>query len=271
MSALTIGVFDSGMGGLTAMEALTEKLPGANLIYFGDTGHMPYGGRSSAQLHYMARRNVTFLEARGAQLILAACGTVTSVALADVAKETATPLFGVASPAVERAAGLTKNKKIGFIATEACVRSGFNQALLENGIPGAEIHAVACPRLVPLIEAGISRGDDPALAAALAEYLTGIRDTGCDTVILGCTHYPIIAKAISDFLGPDTVLVSSSYEAAAALVRALPDRPAPGCGQRTYFTSGDPAAFARTAEKLLGRPLAGEIIAVEPWPVEDTP
>jgi glutamate racemase len=207
MSELTIGVFDSGMGGLTAMEALTEQLPGARLIYFGDTGHMPYGGRSSAQLHYMARRNIAFLEDQGAQLILAACGTVTSVALDDVAEETATPLFGVAKPAVERAAKLTKNKKIGFLATEACVASGFNQALLETHIPGVEVYARACPKLVPLIEAGVCRGDDPVLRAALADYLSEIRDAACDTVILGCPHYPIIAKADR---GPEGQRIRSS-------------------------------------------------------------
>ena len=141
----TIGVFDSGMGGLTAVQELERLLPDADIVYFGDTGHIPYGGRSRSQLMYMARRNIAFLEERGAGIILAACGTVTSTVLDTLAAETATPLFGVARPAAVRAAGLTKNGVIGFIATEACIASGYNQRLISELLPGAEIVSSACP------------------------------------------------------------------------------------------------------------------------------
>ena len=266
MSDFTIGVFDSGLGGLTAMEALSELRPHEDIVYFGDTGHMPYGGRSREQLLYMARKNVAFMESLGARLILAACGTVTSVALDAVAKETATPLFGVAVPAIEKAKELTRNNKIGFIATQACVDSGFNQALLKKAMPGAEIIDRACPKFVPLIEKGVCSWDDPSLREAIEEYLGDIK---ADCVILGCTHYPIIAEAIGSYLGEGVNLISSGGEAAFTLSRMIP---AMGRavdekyeGKRSYYTSGDPETFRSTAEKLLGKPLSGPVIGIEPY------
>jgi len=271
MSDFTIGVFDSGLGGLTAMEALSELLPHADIIYFGDTGHMPYGGRSREQLLYMARKNVEFLENLGCRLILAACGTVTSVALDTVAKETDTPLFGVAVPAIEKAKELTKNKTIGFIATQACVDSGFNQSLLQKAMPDANIIARACPRFVPLIEQGISSGEDNELRGAIEEYLRDIRSAGADCLILGCTHYPIIAEAIAGYMGKDVHLISSGGESAFTLSRMIP---AMGhvvdekhVGKRIYYTSGDAEVFAERAKTLLGHELPGEVIGIEPYPL----
>ena len=181
----TIGVFDSGMGGLTAVQELERLLPDADIVYFGDTGHIPYGGRSRSQLMYMARRNIAFLEERGAGIILAACGTVTSTVLDTLAAETATPLFGVARPAAVRAAGLTKNGVIGFIATEACIASGYNQRLISELLPGAEIVSSACPDFVPLIESGVCSWDDARLRSAIERYLSGIKAAGADVVVLG--------------------------------------------------------------------------------------
>lgn len=271
MSDFTIGVFDSGLGGLTAVQALSELLPHEDIVYFGDTGHMPYGSRSREQLLYMARRNIEFLRSKGAGLILAACGTVTSVALDTVAAETDLPLFGVALPAIERARQLTKNRIIGFIATQACVDSGFNQALIEKTIPGAQVIARACPKFVPLIESGVADSANAQLHDAIDEYLRDIRSAGADTVILGCTHYPIIAAPISEYLGRDVHLISSGGEAAAALARTLPAMghvSDPGrTGTHTYYTSGDADTFRATAEKLLGRPLSGPVTAIAPYPL----
>ena len=268
MSNFTIGVFDSGMGGLTAVEELGRLLPQADIVYFGDTGHVPYGGRPRDQLLYMARKNIAFLRAKGAQLILAACGTITAVALDTVAAETDIPLFGVAAPAVEQARQITRNRIVGFIATEACVASGFNQALLENAIPGVQVIAQACPPFVPLIEAGIVSDEDPRLRQAIDDSLRGIRASGADTVILGCTHYPIISAAIQAYLGPQVHLISSSASAACALAAHLPAANAvSGSGLHQYYTSGDAALFSATAEKLLGHPLPGPVEAIEPYPL----
>jgi glutamate racemase len=269
MSNFTIGVFDSGMGGLTAVTALSGLLPHADIVYFGDTGHMPYGGRSREQLLYMARKNIAFLEAQGAGLILAACGTVTSVALDTVSKETKTPLLGVAQPAAETAKKLTENGVVGFIATQACVDSGFNQALLERAIPGVRVIARACPRFVPLIESGVCTGSSHELRSAIEEYLRDIKAAGADTVILGCTHYPLIAGAIQEYLGENVKLISSSGEAARALAEKLSGRqPEDGTrGRHIYYTSGDGTQFAALAETLLARPLDGPVIQLEPYPL----
>ncbi len=262
----TIGVFDSGMGGLTAVQELERLLPDADIVYFGDTGHIPYGGRSRSQLMYMARRNIAFLEERGAGIILAACGTVTSTVLDTLAAETATPLFGVARPAAVRAAGLTKNGVIGFIATEACIASGYNQRLISELLPGAEIVSSACPDFVPLIESGVCSWDDARLRSAIERYLSGIKAAGADVVVLGCTHYPIIAGAINEYLEGRAELVSSSGEAARALAAAIPG--ASGSGRREYYTSGDAGVFVSTAEKLLGRAPSGPVVSVEPYDIE---
>ena len=264
----TIGVFDSGLGGLTAVEELSRLLPQADIVYFGDTGHLPYGGRSPEQLMFMARKNIAFLEGRGAGLILAACGTVTSVALDTVSAETETPLFGVARPAARTAAALTRNGVIGFLATEACVKSGYNQRVIAEYAPGAKVVAVACPKFVPLIESGVGSGAE--LDAAIDEYLAPIVAAGADTVILGCTHYPIISAEIDRRLGGSARLVSSSGEAARALAASL-DGKIGGSGMRKYFVSGDAALFASTAEKLLGRAPDGEIVSVEPYDIEVAP
>ena len=265
MSDYTIGVFDSGLGGLTAMEALSELCPNRDIVYFGDTGHMPYGGRSREQLLYMARKNVEFMESLGCKLILAACGTVTSVALDTVAKETATPLFGVAEPAIAKAKELTRNNRIGFIATQACIDSGFNQALLKKAIPEAEILDRACPKFVPLIEQGICSLRDERLYEAIDEYLRDIKAAGADCLILGCTHYPIIAKAIGEYMGEGVNLISSGGEAAAALAGMISSSDSSRPGKRTYYTSGDAETFRCTAEQLLGKSLSGPVIGIEPY------
>lgn len=269
MGNFTIGVFDSGMGGLTAIRSLRQLLPHNDIVYFGDTGHMPYGGRSREQLLYMARKNVTFLESLGSKLVLAACGTVTSVALGTVCKETDTPLFGVAIPAAEKAKEITKNKVIGFIATQACVDSGYNQELLERMVPGATVIARACPKFVPLIESGIFSPDNSELMAAIEEYLADIKLAGADCLILGCTHYPLIAEAIGKYLGTKTQLISSSGQAALALAETLKaTAPPPDTSHRgntTYYTSGDAEVFSTTAEQLLGHALLGDVIAIAPY------
>lgn len=269
MKKLTIGVFDSGVGGLTAMDVLAKALPCTDIIYFGDTGHMPYGAKTRDELIYMARKNVAFLEELGCDFILAACGSVTSVALDTVMEETETPLFGVAFPAAKRALDVSRNKKIGFIATQACVDSGFNQNMIHAICPNAVVYDNACPRFVPLIEAGISTPDSPELMDAIADYLAKIKRSGADTIILGCTHYPIITEAIGKYLGKSVRQISSSGEAAAALLAQLFEsgytEDSTHIGRRTYYTSGDAKVFEDLYKMLLSQTPDGEIIAIEPY------
>ncbi len=269
MQDLTIGVFDSGLGGLTAMSALTKLFPHTDIIYFGDTGHMPYGGRSREQLTYMARKNVAFLESLGAKTILAACGTVSSVALHVVSEETKTPLFGTAIPTALNAVKKTTNKTIGFIATEATVKSGHTKGLIKNLMPDVCVIDRGCPKFVPLVESGNCSPDSEEVMEAVQEYLAEIKEAKADVLILGCTHYPMLSDAISKYMGDDVLLMSCGGEAAIALAEQLtadgyvPDTSRKG--KRTYYTSGSAETFKNLGSRFMGEELDGEVIEIPPY------
>ena len=269
MDDRAIGVFDSGLGGLTAVSALTAACPNENIIYFGDTGRMPYGGRTPEELLTMARQNTDFLSAFGVKTILVACGTVSSTVLPEVRAQADVPMFGVIDAAVTEALEATKNSRVGVIATEATVRSGaFGSGLRAGGCK--EVIEVACPKLVPLIEAGHTAPEDSEVRAALEEYLRPIAEAGADTLILGCTHYPLLEDAIRAVLG-DVYLVSSGAAAARALLKALAERDMLSArktpGVLRCHTSGDAAAFAETASGLLGRDMAGAVQEAPVFPL----
>ncbi len=269
MHELTIGVFDSGLGGLTAMKNLMKLFPHTDIIYFGDTGHMPYGGRSNEQLLYMARKNIAFLESEGSKTILAACGTISSVALHIVERETETPLFGTAFPTAETAVRETKNKVIGFIATEASVKSGFTKSLIKKLMPEAEVIDRACPKFVPMVEAGNCSHESLEVMETVHEYLAEIKNAGADILILGCTHYPMLEEAIAKYMGEDVKLLSCGGEAANALGKELfengytPDTTRKG--KRTYYTSGSAEVFKELGSKFIGNELDGEVIELKPY------
>lgn len=269
MDDRAIGVFDSGLGGLTAVSALTAACPNENIIYFGDTGRMPYGGRAPAELLTMARQNADFLSGFGVKTILVACGTVSSTVLPKVQAAVKVPMFGVIDAAVAEALEKTKNGRVGVIATEATVRSGaFGIGLRAGGCK--EVIEVACPKLVPLIEAGHTAPEDGEVRAALEEYLRPVAELGADTLILGCTHYPLLEDAIRAVLG-NVCLVSSGAAAARALLKTLAQRDMLSArkesGRLRCHTSGDAAAFAATAEKLLLRPMDGLVFPAPVFPV----
>lgn len=269
MDDRSIGVFDSGLGGLTAVSALTAACPNENIIYFGDTGRMPYGGRTPEELLTMARQNAEFLTGFGVKTILVACGTVSSTVLPEVRARADVPMFGVIDAAVAEALEATENGRVGVIATEATVRSGaFGRGLRAGGC--CELIEVACPKLVPLVEAGHTAPEDSKVRAALEEYLRPVKELGADTLILGCTHYPLLEEAIRNQMG-DVRLVSSGAAAARALLRELQARDMLSArteaGTLRCHTSGDAAAFAETASRLLGRDMTDAVRSAPVFPV----
>jgi len=266
-----IGVFDSGLGGLTAMDVLTKLLPGEDIIYFGDSGRMPYGGRERAQLMHMAKQDIDFLRGMGAKLILAACGTVSTVALPTLAPVSEIPVFGVIEPAASVAIECSKNMKIGVIATQATISGGEYVRVMRELQPSAEITAVACPKFVPLIELGKISCDDTDVRNAIEEYLTQIVEAEVDTLLLGCTHYPLLGEAISAFLGDGVKLISSGEEAAIELVNSLEgmnlSSGRQNGGTRQYYTSGDPDEFKEIAARLMPGVEVKNVTGIQPFDI----
>lgn len=269
MNNKPIGVFDSGLGGLTAVRELRRIMPNENIIYFGDTGRMPYGGRPKQQIRTIARQNIAFAESFGVKAILAACGTISSNA-PDILAENATYSIGVLTPGARELAE-TGKKRLGVIATKTSIESGAFQAELKRLCPDAEVTAVPCPELVPMIESGHISADDALVADVVKRTLEPVKSAGVEALLLGCTHYGIIAEAISRYM-PETVLVAASDASARALHAYLAEHDALSDGQcsERYFTSGSTEDFIRLAPVLLGE-LKGDVGFVEPAPLEDTP
>ena len=267
-----IGIFDSGLGGLTGLKALRELLPEENIVYFADSGRLPYGDKTAGQLRCMAEQNLRFLTGFGVKSILVACGTLSSNA-ADILAGWPVPTVGVLTSSADWMSRLTGSGPLAVIATEASIRSGgYRKALLEV-CPHREVVSVGCPDFVPLIESGHTAPGDPLLSEAVRKYLQPVLDSGAEALLLGCTHYGIIEEAITAFLGPEVTLVSAAESGAAALCSLLLKQKMTGGGGKTrFFTSGDPDAFNRSAALFLGEG-AGDIQAdaVERWeiPQED--
>lgn len=221
MDMRPIGVFDSGLGGLTAVRALWDILPEENLIYFGDTARVPYGGRSKETLLKYARQDVRFLRSFDLKAILIACGTVTATSLSTLQVENDLPIVGVVEPTCRRALLVTKTKKVGIIATLASIRSGAYEATLKRLDSEVEVIGKPCPLFVPLVENGRFRRGDIVIETMAREYLEPLKAQGVDTLILGCTHYPLLTEVIADVMGPDVTLVSAGEESAFELKRLL--------------------------------------------------
>jgi len=260
MDQRPIGVFDSGLGGLTAAKVLEERMPGENLIYFGDSANAPYGTRTLEELSALATANAAFLRRFDCKAVLVACGTVSSNAMDVLRARFDTPFFGVLDAVCETAAQTTRTGRVAVIATEATVRSGaFERKLRALGAPA--VFSAACQSLVAVTEEGHLAPDDPVAAAAVAAELAPVKAWGPDTLILACTHFPLLERAIAAELGEGVKLLSCGAEAARALqahlaaTGGLAQREA---GERRWFTSGDPARFADCAARFLGHTIRAE-------------
>ena len=250
-----IGVFDSGLGGLTAVHALWKILPEEDLIYFGDTARVPYGGRSRETILKYARQDVRFLRSFDLKAILIACGTVTTTSLTTLQAENDLPMVGVVEPTCRRAVLVTKNKRVGMIATAASVRSGAYESVLRRLDPEVQVFCRACPLFVPLAEAGRIRRGDVVIETVAREYLAPLQEAGVDTLILGCTHYPLLADVIGDVMGPGVELVSAGEESAFELKRMLKARDLRADeerrGETEFYVSDRVEDFEQTASLFL--------------------
>ena len=256
MDNRAIGVFDSGLGGLTAVRRLREALPGEDVVYLGDTGRVPYGGRSRETIMQYAREDFAFLMGFDIKAIVVACGTVSTVALPEMAGDYTLPVVGVVEPAAKKAAELTKNGRIGLIATRASVSSGAYEREIARIAPDKQVFSQACPLFVPLVENGRVRPGDVVIETVAREYLAPLREKDIDTLILGCTHYPIIRDVIADIMGPGVALIDTGGEAAAELAAILRARDALSAGTREgtcrCFVTDSVEGFNESAGRFLG-------------------
>jgi len=262
-----IGVFDSGLGGLTAMATLMQRLPGEDICYLGDTGRVPYGVRSRETIIKYTRQDIAFLLGRDVKAIVVACGTVSAVALEQIRDEYKVPIYGVLEPTVEAALARTKTGKIGIIGTEATINSGAYERLLRAADPNVELISRACPLFVPLVENGRVHPGDVVIETVVAEYLAPIKAAGVDTLILGCTHYPLLEAVIGRFLGPDVALISSGRAAAERVARDLANdnqlRAQKEGGLHRYFVTDSVAGFEKLASLFLQQDVSGDVERVE--------
>ena len=257
-----IGVFDSGLGGLSVVKELKRVLQNENIVYFGDTGRIPYGTKSPDTVIKYAKQDEEFLLQFEVKLIIAACGTVSSVA-AFTGDELPVPFIEVVTPTAKAAVAVSKNNKIGVLGTDTTVNSGsYKNKILELN-PNAEVVQVACPVFVQLVESGWIERDNAVTVAAAKRYLQPLLDAEVDTVILGCTHFPAIKDIISDICGENVTLINSGEQAALEAARYLKEHNMLGRGGKTeYYVSDRPQSFASTAKILLGSPIDGKVSTV---------
>jgi glutamate racemase len=259
-----IGIFDSGFGGLTVARALMDLLPDEDLVYFGDTARYPYGPRPLDEVREFARQNTSLLvERHGVKMVVVGCNTASAAALDLLRFEHDVPLVGVIDPGLRAAAAVTRNRKVGVIGTVGTIGSGAYQRAAVSHRAGVELVCCACPGFVEFVERGETDSDQVHVLAE--RLLAPLRQAGVDTVLLGCTHYPFLARTIGDVMGREVVLVSSAEETAFE-VRAILDetglvRRSGGKGEHRFVSSGDVAWFTELGSRLLGPELSG----VEPW------
>jgi glutamate racemase len=248
---MTIGVFDSGVGGLTVLQALRRRMPHRDFLYLGDTARVPYGRKPPEMVVEFAQGIAGFLCGQGVDALVVACNTASAVALPNLQERCPVPVWGVIDPGVSAATRATRTGSVGVIGTKATIGSGAYQRRLEA--KGLRVWARACPMLVHVVEEGLT--DSAEAELLVRHYLDGRPEI--DTLILGCTHYPLLKRAIARVLGGDVMLVDSAEATADAVSRSMEDVSPHGEGRVIHFVTGDIAAFAHTARAIGG--VAGEI------------
>lgn len=249
-----IGVFDSGVGGLTVARTLMDQLPHESIFYIGDTANGPYGPRPIAQVRQLSERIADELVERGCKMIVIACNTATAAFLHDARERYDVPVVEVIRPAVRRAIATTRNGKIGVIGTQGTVNSGAYQDLFAVN-PHVEAHAVACPDFVPFVERGITSGRQ--ILGVAQNYLAPLQGAGVDTLVLGCTHYPLLSGVIQLAMGDHVTLVNSAEETTKDVLRILTETdmlaPDDNVPTRVFESTGDDELFEKLAARFLGR------------------
>lgn len=249
-----IGVFDSGIGGLSVMSKLLRALPGEDIIYFGDTARVPYGTKSDRAIISFSREIARFLVRKGAKVIIVACNSASAAALPALQEEFDLPIYGVIEPGAAAAATHTRNQRIGIIGTTATINSRAYQQVLESVAPDVQPFSRPCPLFVPLVEEGMV--DHPITRQTAEHYLQPVREAGVDTLILGCTHYPLLRQVIQETVGTEVVLIDSASETASFVAEQLRVRkllnPSLSDGYRKYFLSDQSPNFQRMGTLFLG-------------------
>jgi glutamate racemase len=249
-----IGVFDSGVGGLTVVRELIRQLPCEDIVYFGDTARVPYGIKSRETVLRFSIENILFLLKHNVKLICVACNTASSFALPVIINHFKVPIVGVISPGAKEAVYATRNKRIGVIGTRGTIKSRTYEIEIKQLDPQIKVTAVACPLFVPFVEEGWLSGK-VVLDVAKA-YLNPLKEAGVDTVILGCTHYPLLKMVIRQVLGKNVALIDSAEQVAMEVKKILSDD---GClakdgkGIHRYYVSDNPEWFSSLARRFLGR------------------
>lgn len=266
-----IGVFDSGVGGLTVAREIMRQLPNERIVYFGDTARVPYGSKSPETLTRYSRQIVRFLRTQQVKAIVIACNSASACALETLEEETELPMIDVVRPGAKTALETTRNGKIGVIATEATISSGIYKRYIEESDKCVRVISKACPLFVPLVEEGL--WEDPVTDEIARRYLSELIDSGIDTLILGCTHYPLIRSTVGRIMGEKVSLVNPAYETARALKRLLEEkglesekRPELGTELYRFFVSDAAEKFQRFANSILSYGiLSAKVINIEDY------
>jgi glutamate racemase len=247
-----IGIFDSGIGGLTVLKEVVAKLPNENIIYLGDTARVPYGIRSAETVTRYSFENTRFLLSQEIKMLVVACNTASAVSLDAVKKAFPLPVIGVLEPGARAAVAATKSGKVGVIGTEATIASGAYEKAIKRLAPEVEVHSIACPLFVPLAEEGWTDNDVAALTAE--KYLAPLRGKGIDALVLGCTHYPLLKAVIGKVVGPEITLIDSATETAKEVAVVLEQLNWKGRGEgiRKFYVTDTPARFEKIGKRFLG-------------------
>jgi glutamate racemase len=252
-----IGIFDSGIGGLTVVREIVAKMPRENIIYLGDTARVPYGIRSPETVTRYSFENTQFLLAQEIKMLVVACNTASAISLDAVKKEFPLPVVGVLEPGARAAVAATRTRKLGVIGTEATIASGAYETAIKRLAPDVEVHSLACPLFVPLAEEGWTDNDVAQLVAE--KYLAPLRRTGIDTLVLGCTHYPLFKSVITRVIDSDIRLIDSATETAKEVEDVLEKLKwrinGAEEGLRKFYVTDLPSRFEKIGKRFLGNSL----------------
>ena len=255
MKTAPIGIFDSGVGGLTVMREVVKQLPNEKIVYFGDTARVPYGSKSAKTIIHFSEQIIRFLKTKEVKAIVIACNTASALSLDAVRDEFDIPIIGVVVPGARAAVSMSENKKVGVIGTEATVLSGMYTKVIHSMEPDMQVKEKACPLFVPLVEEGLR--DHKVMGEIIEYYLESLKESDIDSIILGCTHYPLIRHSISRYLGESIKIVNPAYEAAKDLKSLLEEKDIANDGAKTeglqyqFYVSDEAEKFRNFANTVM--------------------